>query len=143
MKMFIEVWSDIACPFCYIGKRNLENALKELSEEIPVVWRSFELDPNAPKTSSVDNATRLAQKYGKSLDWARGMNAQVTERAQSVGLHLELDRVVATNTFDTFSYVMQFINGGLPNIFPGCAGSPDLSPAKLVRNMRPHVSGDS
>lgn len=100
MQMFIEVWSDIVCPFCYIGKRNLENALKEFSEPVQVVWRSFELDPQAEKTQNVDLATRLAKKYGKTLDWAIAMNEQVTERARAVGLDFHLDKAVPTNSFD-------------------------------------------
>lgn len=98
--MFIEVWSDIACPFCYLGKKNLEDALKELDFSVPVVWRSFELDPNAPKSSSVDLPTKLAQKYGKSIEWAKSMNQDLSAKAKDVGLILNFDKVVPTNTFD-------------------------------------------
>jgi predicted DsbA family dithiol-disulfide isomerase len=98
--MFIEVWSDILCPFCYIGKRNLENALKEFPEPVQVVWRSFELDPKAPKVSPVDLPTRLAERYGQTLEWAREKNREVEGRASSVGLTFHLEKAVLTNSFD-------------------------------------------
>src|SRR5579863_7963256 len=64
--VIVEIWSDIACPWCYIGKRRFEVALArfERREAVSVVWRSFELDPGAPRVRDVDNATRLAAKYG-------------------------------------------------------------------------------
>ncbi len=100
MQLFIEAWSDIACPFCFIGKKNLDDALKELSFSVPVVWRSFELDPNAPKQSNMPLTEKLASKYGRPLEWAVQMNQDITERAKSVGLDFHLEKVVLANTFD-------------------------------------------
>ena len=70
--MDIEIWSDIACPWCYVGKRRFEAALAafEHRDEVAVTWRSFELDPTAPAQRSVDSATHLAEKYGMSRDEA-------------------------------------------------------------------------
>ena len=68
--MNVEIWSDIACPWCYVGKRRFEAALArfEHRDEVTVTWRSFELDPAAPREREVDGATHLAQKYGTSRD---------------------------------------------------------------------------
>jgi predicted DsbA family dithiol-disulfide isomerase len=70
--MDIEIWSDIACPWCYVGKRRFEAALAafEHRDEVSVTWRSFELDPQAPAQRPVDSATHLAEKYGMSRDEA-------------------------------------------------------------------------
>lgn len=100
MQMFVEIWSDVLCPFCYIGKRNLEAALKEFSTPVQVVWRSFELDPTSAKQQDDDLPSRLAKKYGKTREWAVSMNQQVTERAQQAGLEFHLEKAVPTNSFD-------------------------------------------
>lgn len=100
--MKIEVWSDIACPFCYIGKRNLEAALQnfEHADQVEVEWRSFELDPQAPVASESDMADLLAAKYGYSREQAQAMNEQMSERARQVGLDFHMDSIVPTNTLD-------------------------------------------
>ncbi|RZA19865.1 MAG: DsbA family oxidoreductase [Proteobacteria bacterium] len=113
--MFIEVWSDIVCPFCYIGKRNLESAIKEFSEPVQIVWRSFELDPDAAKVSAVDLPTRLAQKYGQTIEWAKEKNQEVTSRASSVGLTFHLDKVIPTNSFDAHRLIHLAESKGLQN----------------------------
>lgn len=100
MGLFVEIWSDILCPFCYIGKRNLEAALKEFPDPVQIVWRSFELNKDAPKKSSDSLPEGLAKKYGKSLEWALDMNQQMQKRAQEVGLTLNFEKVVPTNSFD-------------------------------------------
>ncbi|MBC7532200.1 MAG: DsbA family oxidoreductase [Oligoflexus sp.] len=96
----VEIWSDIVCPFCYIGKRHFEQAGKQFPHPVEVKWRSFELQKDAPKKQEQDLATRLAQKYGKSLEWAKAMNQQVTEKAAHVGVTFHLDKVIPTNSFD-------------------------------------------
>lgn len=100
--MKIEVWSDFACPFCYIGKRRLEEALKKIpyNDEIEVSFRSFELDPNAPVTMEEDLFDILAKKYGASREQAIQMTKNVEEQAKSVGLTFHFDKIVRTNTFD-------------------------------------------
>lgn len=100
--MNIEIWSDMVCPFCYIGKRKLEEALDQLpyGSEVKVRYRSFELDPNAPVQSNRDLHDSLASKFGISREQAKAMNDNVSEQARAVGLNYDLDRVVPTNTFD-------------------------------------------
>ncbi|MEX2658673.1 MAG: DsbA family protein, partial [Acidimicrobiales bacterium] len=71
----MEIWSDVVCPWCYIGKRNLEAALEgfEHRDEVEVVWRSFELDPGAPPHREGPYVDRLAGKYRTSVDEAQAM----------------------------------------------------------------------
>ena len=98
--MKVEIWSDILCPFCYIGKRRLENALADFPhrDQVEVQWRSFELDPTADPQPGVNQYERLAAKYGKSVAWAREMSANMTEMAAGEGLHFDFDRLVPANS---------------------------------------------
>ncbi|WP_421773137.1 DsbA family oxidoreductase [Gracilimonas sp.] len=99
--MKIEIWSDIACPFCYIGKRHLEKALQQLPDlEVDIVWKSFELDPNAPTESNLDIYDTLAKKYGRDREWAKQMNANMVQMAANAGLSFNMDEVKPTNSFD-------------------------------------------
>ena len=98
----IEVWSDIVCPFCYIGKRNLEAALRSFGhrDQVQVVWRSFELDPQARGDTGLSLDELLARKYGRSVEWAAHMHEEMTERAKAAGLEYRFDRVIPANSFD-------------------------------------------
>lgn len=100
--MKVEIWSDFVCPFCYIGKRRFEAALEQFPHrnEVEVVYRSFELDPNAQRDFPGDIHDLLASKYGTSRDNAMAMNASVGEQAKSVGLTYRFDAMKPTNTFD-------------------------------------------
>lgn len=105
--MHVEIWSDIACPWCYVGKRRFEVALAsyEHRDEVSVTWRSFELDPHAPAERPHDSATHLAQKYGMSREQALAMNARMTETAAREGLEFRLDVARGGNTFDAHRLV--------------------------------------
>ncbi len=100
--MKVEVWSDFACPFCYIGKRRFEAGLQQFAhkDEIEVVYRSFELDPNALRDGNPDTYDMLAAKYGMSREQAAANTSQVAQQAKSVGLDFHFDRTIQTNTFD-------------------------------------------
>jgi predicted DsbA family dithiol-disulfide isomerase len=102
LHMRIEVWSDVVCPWCYIGKRRLERALEvfEHADEVEVVYRSFELDPAAPKEATEPVAQVLARKYGGGLENALAMMARVSEAAAEEGLEYHLDRTLRGNTVD-------------------------------------------
>lgn len=100
--MNIDVWADIACPFCYIAKRHLENAVKalDINNKVSITWHSFQLDPNAPQTTEKSNNQLLAEKYGRDEDWARQMNENVKNTAAGVGLNFNMEAIVPTNTFN-------------------------------------------
>jgi predicted DsbA family dithiol-disulfide isomerase len=102
MPLAVEIWSDVVCPWCYIGKRRFENALArfEHRDEVEVRFRSFELDPSAPKALEAPAAERLADKYGISVEEAEASHAQLTAMAAAEGLEYHLDRTRGGNTFD-------------------------------------------
>lgn len=102
MPLTVEIWSDVVCPWCYIGKRRFEQALEQFEHagEVTVMWRSFELDPQAPATAEGTAAERLAAKYGMSLERANTLHAEMTERAAGEGLEFHFDRSRGGNTFD-------------------------------------------
>jgi predicted DsbA family dithiol-disulfide isomerase len=103
----VEIWSDIACPWCYVGKRRFEAALAayEHADEVQLTWRSFELDPSAPLDRAVDGAQHLADKYGMSRDEALAMQAKMTDTAASEGLDFRFDIARGGNTFDAHRIV--------------------------------------
>jgi predicted DsbA family dithiol-disulfide isomerase len=98
----VEIWSDIACPWCYIGKRRFEAALSQFEhrDDVRVTWRSFELDPDAPRERNGDRTTRIAEKYGISVARAREMEEQLTEAATGEGLAFRFDIARSGATFD-------------------------------------------
>src|SRR3954453_11321371 len=102
MPLTVEIWSDVVCPWCYIGKRRFEAALEafEHRDEVTVMWRSFELDPEAAAGSPGSSPERLASKYGMSIERAERLHAEMTERAAADGLEYHLDRAQGGNTFD-------------------------------------------
>jgi predicted DsbA family dithiol-disulfide isomerase len=103
----VEIWSDIACPWCYIGKRRFEAALAgfEHRDDVRVTWRSFELDPAAPGEREGDRAARIAEKYGISVERAREMERHVTETAAGDGLDFRFDLARSGMTFDAHRVV--------------------------------------
>lgn len=98
----VEIWTDILCPWCYIGKRQFERALEAFphKDEVEVVYHSFELDPDAAKDPGMDSFALLANKYGVSREKAADMHRNVSERAAGVGLEYHLDISKPTNSFD-------------------------------------------
>jgi predicted DsbA family dithiol-disulfide isomerase len=100
--MQIEIWSDVVCPWCYVGKRRFETALAafEHGADVAVRWRSFELDPSAPRSRDVDGATHLAEKYGTTREQAIAMQQNIVDLAAAEGLELRFDIARSGNTFD-------------------------------------------
>lgn len=100
--MKVEIWSDVVCPWCYIGKRRFEAALSRFTdrETIEVTWRSFELDPNAPMLRHGDPLEGLARKYGMSLAQAQATYRHITEVAAGEGLDFQLRTTRSGNTMD-------------------------------------------
>jgi predicted DsbA family dithiol-disulfide isomerase len=103
-KLDVQIWSDIACPWCYVGKRRLEAALArfEHRDSVHITWRAFELDPSAPRVrdAATSYAERLAAKYGRSVPEAQGMIDNMTRTAAADGLEFRFDRAQSGNTFD-------------------------------------------
>lgn len=100
LEMKIEIWSDVVCPWCYIGKRRLEAALERFDGDVELEWRSFELNPQAPRTPEKPLDESLADKYGVSLSKARKMLDQMTQTAADEGLELDFESAQGGNTFD-------------------------------------------
>jgi protein disulfide-isomerase len=101
--MKVEIWSDIMCPFCYIGKRHFELALKELdfANEMEIEWKSFQLDPTIPKMENHVNAYQyLADAKGISFEESKAMHENVVASAKHVGLTYNFDKAIVTNSFD-------------------------------------------
>jgi predicted DsbA family dithiol-disulfide isomerase len=100
--MRIEIWSDVVCPWCYIGKRRFEAALARFAhaDEVEVIWRSFELDPRAPAERSGEMVSHLARKYGLTQAQAEASVSRLTAVAATEGLEYHLDRCRGGNTFD-------------------------------------------
>jgi predicted DsbA family dithiol-disulfide isomerase len=102
MAMTVEIWSDVVCPWCYVGKRRFEHALEQFPhrDQVELTWRSFQLDPTAPPTRTISSAEHLASKYGMSIEQAERSNAQMTELAAGEGLEYHLDETRGGNSFD-------------------------------------------
>ena len=100
--MKIEIWSDVVCPWCYIGKRRIENALAEFehADEVEVHWRSYELDPGAPSEPTESTTAMLARKYGQTPEGAQQMQDRVEAVAAEEGLVYRLSQTMHLNTVD-------------------------------------------
>jgi predicted DsbA family dithiol-disulfide isomerase len=100
--MQVEIWTDVVCPFCYIGMRELEHALAEWPErdQVEVVWRSFQLAPDTLTDPTRNSLQHLAAKKGWTLERTREAMAGVSNRARAVGLNFDFDRATVANTFD-------------------------------------------
>ncbi len=112
--MRVDIWSDIACPWCYVGKRRFEAAIAGLGVEVEVTWRSFELDPHAP--AAADEGAQdelLARKYGLSLERARELIAHMTATGAAEGIEFRFDRVRRGNTFDAHRLIHMVSRVGL------------------------------
>ncbi|HVV54729.1 MAG TPA: DsbA family oxidoreductase [Mucilaginibacter sp.] len=101
-KMKIEIWSDVMCPFCYIGKRRFESAMAafEHRDQVEVEWKSFQLNPYMQTDPGMNINRYLAENKGWTLDYARRMNNHVTEMAAGEGLKYDFDRAVVANSFN-------------------------------------------
>ncbi|MES2456890.1 MAG: DsbA family oxidoreductase [Bacteroidota bacterium] len=113
--MKVDIWSDVRCPFCYIGKRKFEAALAQFEhkDEVQVEWHSFELDPNAETKPEVNAVDYLADRYGRPREWAEEMHENVTQTAAEVGLHFNLGISVVANSFDAHRLIQLAKTEGL------------------------------
>jgi predicted DsbA family dithiol-disulfide isomerase len=124
--LVVEVWADVICPWCYIGKRRLEAALTEFEhrDQVEVVWRSFELDPTTPRSDQPgggeDLASYLGRRFGGGGEAGReqglAMNAQVSQIAAGDGLDFHLDQAVRANTVDAHRLLHLALETGGPQL---------------------------
>ena len=112
--MKVEIWSDVVCPWCYIGKRRFEAALDDFPQrdQVEIVWRSFQLDPSSPRQVEGSLDEMLARKMG-GLERAKAANARVAALASEVGLEYHLDRAKPGNTFDAHRLIHLAATHGL------------------------------
>jgi len=101
MNMKVEIWSDIMCPFCFIGKRKFENALAQFAGkgQIELEWKSFQLQPDLKTDTTKNISEHLAEVKGLSTEQTTKMYHQLIETAKSVGLEFNVDKIVVANTF--------------------------------------------
>lgn len=106
-KMKVEIWSDVMCPFCYIGKQKFETALNQFADKnnIEIEWKSFQLMPELEKGVVNDLEKILVEKRGIDPAQAKAMNVQVAQMGKQVGLEFNLDRTLAVNTFDAHRFL--------------------------------------
>lgn len=115
--MNVNIWSDVRCPFCYIGKRKFEKALEKFphKDKVNIIWQSFELDPNL-KTNTIVNATEhLAQAKGISKSQAEGMQQHVATIAKEVGLDFNSKEMIVANSFNAHRLIQLSKTKGLGN----------------------------
>ena len=96
----VEIWSDVVCPWCYIGKRRFERAVAAFGEPVEVVWHSYELNPGAPPVIEGSSVERIARKYGISVERAEAQYHRITELAREEGLDYHLERARSGRSFD-------------------------------------------
>jgi len=116
-KMKVEIWSDIMCPFCYIGKRHFESALSTFdnSADIEIEWKSFQLDPTIPNDISADTTVYeyLAERKGVSVEQATQMHEGVMEMARAAGLIYNFDIAKVANSFNAHRMIQMAKSKGL------------------------------
>ncbi|WP_264565802.1 DsbA family protein [Flavobacterium sp. N3904] len=98
----IQIWSDVMCPFCYIGKRKIEGALDQFENKKSVVieWKSFQLDPSFVATPNENIVDHLAEKYRRDTDWAQTMIDNMTENAKTSGLDFHFEKAILANSLN-------------------------------------------
>lgn len=98
--MKIEIWSDVVCPFCYIGKRKLEKALAKFPfrDQVSIEWKSFQLNPEQKTNPNISTIEHLSQSKGWSLERTRQISGQVSDMAKEQGLHFDFENAVVANT---------------------------------------------
>jgi predicted DsbA family dithiol-disulfide isomerase len=119
--MQIDVWSDIACPWCAIGRRRLQLALEQFphADQVQLTWHSFELDPEAPPERTGDRVERIARKYGAPPEQIAQRQDQMAQEAAAEGLELHFDRVRDGNSFDAHRLIHLAAAHGLQDAMKG------------------------
>ena len=114
--MRVDIWSDVVCPFCYIGKKRLEHVAAEAGIELEINWHSFELDPNAPVKHESSNTERLAKKYGRSIEQTQDMQRNIAEAAAEEGILFNWEQANSGNTFNAHRIIHLAQSKGMGNV---------------------------
>jgi predicted DsbA family dithiol-disulfide isomerase len=101
-KIKIEIWSDIVCPFCFVGKKKMEQAITKLNAEdkVEIIWHSFQLDPEFPMNSSIPSYQYLSERKGYPIDQIKSMSAQLAIQGKDYGIDFQFDNSLNFNTID-------------------------------------------
>ena len=111
--MRVDIWSDVVCPFCYIGKKRLEAVAQQTGVELEIHWHSFELDPEAPPRQEVSNSERLAQKYGRTVAQVEDMQRNIAAAAKEEGIEFNWENANSGNTFNAHRIIHMAQSKGL------------------------------
>lgn len=114
--MRVDIWSDVVCPFCYIGKKRLEHVVAEAGIELEINWHSFELDPNAPVKHESSNTERLAKKYGRSIEQTQDMQRNIAAAAAEEGILFNWEQANSGNTFNAHRIIHLAQSKGMGNV---------------------------
>jgi predicted DsbA family dithiol-disulfide isomerase len=98
----IQIWSDVMCPFCYIGKRKIEEAISQFEnkELVTIEWKSFQLDPTSTSQPGTNTIDYLAKKYNRDREWSIAMHDSVTQQAKAVGLDYHFEKLILANSLN-------------------------------------------
>lgn len=113
--MRVDIWSDVVCPFCYIGKKRLEAAAVEAGVELEVFWHSYQLDAEAPERQEVSNSERLAVKYGRTLAEVEEMQRNIAQMAKAESIEFNWEGANSGNTFNAHRLIHLAQSKGLGN----------------------------
>ena len=116
-KIKIEIWSDVVCPFCFIGKKKMEQAIAKLNAEdkVEIIWRSFQLDPDLPKNVSLPSIQYLSERKGYPIDQIKGMCTQLSTQGKSYAIDFDFDKALTFNTLDVHRLIQWAQPLGLSN----------------------------
>jgi predicted DsbA family dithiol-disulfide isomerase len=134
--MRVDIWSDVICPWCYVGKARFEKALDSFAhrDEVEVVYHSFELDPSAPRGQRESNLAMLSKKFGKSPAEALAMDGQVGRLARAEGLGFDSGRPVG-NTFDIHRVLHLGLDRGVQHALLGAVNEAYFAQARDVFDL--------
>ncbi|MCH7335407.1 DsbA family oxidoreductase [Acinetobacter sp. NIPH 2699] len=113
--MRVDIWSDVVCPFCYIGKKRLEHVAAEAGIELDIHWHSFELDPDAPAKHDTSNTERLAKKYGRSYAEIEEMERNIASMAAEEGIDFQWQKANSGNSFNAHRIIHLAQSKGMGN----------------------------
>lgn len=142
-KVRIDIWSDVVCPFCYLGKHRLEDAIKKLGkeDEVEIVWHSFRLYPDFKPSAPPENAYQyLARVKHISIDQSKHMHQSVENMAAGDGLHYRFDKTVVINSFDAHRLIQMAKERGVATSVEGSLFSAYFTEGKNLSDIETLVA---